>query len=123
MMYYKGLDTKTKDIYIEDGYFKKIADSYDEEIERSMNRTVSVLEPTLVIILSIVVCAVLGVTINCISKGYNYATGKQITTRKSATATNKIPANIFGYDDETAKTAKTPRTASMARTTRATRTT
>lgn len=42
-----------------------------------------------------------------ISKGYNYATGEQITTRKSATATNKIPANIFGYDDETAKTAKT----------------
>lgn len=42
-----------------------------------------------------------------ISKGYNYATGEQIITRKSATATNKIPANIFGYDDETTKTAKT----------------
>lgn len=42
-----------------------------------------------------------------ISKGYNYATGKQITTRKSVTAKNKFPANIFGYDDETTKTAKT----------------
>lgn len=42
-----------------------------------------------------------------ISKGYNYATGEQIITRKSATATNKFPANIFGYDDETTKTAKT----------------
>lgn len=42
-----------------------------------------------------------------ISKGYNYATGKQIITRKSATATNKFPANIFGYDDEATNKVKT----------------
>lgn len=42
-----------------------------------------------------------------ISKGYNYATGKQITTRKSVTATNKFPANIFGYDDEATNKVKT----------------
>ena len=42
-----------------------------------------------------------------ISKGYNYATGKQIITRKSATATNKFPANIFGYDDVTTNKVKT----------------
>lgn len=39
--------------------FQKIADSYDREIESSMNETVSILEPTLVIILSIVVCLIL----------------------------------------------------------------
>ena len=42
-----------------------------------------------------------------ISKGYNYATGEQIITRKSATATNKFPANIFGYDDITTMKVKT----------------
>lgn len=42
-----------------------------------------------------------------ISKGYNYATGEQIITRKSATATNKFPANIFGYDDEATNKVKT----------------
>lgn len=42
-----------------------------------------------------------------ISKGYNYATGKPIITRKSATATNKFPANIFGYDDEATNKVKT----------------
>lgn len=42
-----------------------------------------------------------------ISKGYNYATGKQITARKSVTATNKFPANIFGYDDEATNKVKT----------------
>lgn len=39
--------------------FRKIADNYDNEIEKSMNNTVSVLEPTLVILLSIVVCLIL----------------------------------------------------------------
>lgn len=42
-----------------DTVLRKIADSYDEEIERGMNKTVSILEPTLVIILSIVVCLIL----------------------------------------------------------------
>lgn len=42
-----------------------------------------------------------------ISKGYNYATGEQIITRKSATATNKFPANIFGYDDISTMKVKT----------------
>ena len=42
-----------------------------------------------------------------ISKGYNYATGNPIITRKSATATNKFPANIFGYDDEATNKVKT----------------
>lgn len=42
-----------------DKVFKKIADSYDEEIENSLSNTISVLEPTLVIILSIVVCLIL----------------------------------------------------------------
>lgn len=36
-----------------------------------------------------------------ISKGYDYTTDKPIITRKSATATNKVPASVFGYDDET----------------------
>ena len=39
--------------------FRKIADRYDNEVEAQMNRTISVLEPTLVIILSIVVCLIL----------------------------------------------------------------
>lgn len=39
--------------------FKKIADNYDRQIEKNMNNTVSVLEPTLVIILSVVVCLIL----------------------------------------------------------------
>lgn len=42
-----------------DQVFRKIADSYDQEIEKNMNDTVSVLEPTLVILLSIVVCLIL----------------------------------------------------------------
>lgn len=42
-----------------DKVFKKIADSYDQEIDNSMSNLISVLEPTLVIILSIVVCLIL----------------------------------------------------------------
>jgi len=42
-----------------DRVFHKIAESYDEEIEQQMNATVSLLEPTLVIALSIVVCLIL----------------------------------------------------------------
>lgn len=42
-----------------DTVLRKIAESYDEEIERSMNKTVSILEPTLVIALSVVVCLIL----------------------------------------------------------------
>jgi len=42
-----------------DKVFKKIADSYDEEIDNSLSNTISILEPTLVIILSIVVCLIL----------------------------------------------------------------
>ena len=42
-----------------DKVFKKIADSYDEEIDNALSNTISVLEPTLVIILSIVVCLIL----------------------------------------------------------------
>ncbi|MDO4966744.1 MAG: type II secretion system F family protein [Lachnospiraceae bacterium] len=42
-----------------DKVFKKIADSYDEEIDNSMSNMISILEPTLVIILSIVVCLIL----------------------------------------------------------------
>ena len=42
-----------------DKVFKKIANSYDEEIDNSMSNMISILEPTLVIILSIVVCLIL----------------------------------------------------------------
>lgn len=42
-----------------DSVFQKIANSYDKEIEKSMNDTVSILEPTLVIVLSIIVCLIL----------------------------------------------------------------
>ena len=42
-----------------DKVFKKIADSYDEEIDNSLANTISILEPTLVIILSAVVCLIL----------------------------------------------------------------
>lgn len=42
-----------------DKVFKKIADSYDEEIDNSLSNTISILEPTLVIILSVVVCLIL----------------------------------------------------------------
>ncbi|MDO4187865.1 MAG: type II secretion system F family protein [Lachnospiraceae bacterium] len=42
-----------------DKVFKKIADSYDEEIDNTLSNTISILEPTLVIILSIVVCLIL----------------------------------------------------------------
>ncbi|MDO5126899.1 MAG: type II secretion system F family protein [Eubacteriales bacterium] len=42
-----------------DTVLKKIADSYDADIERSMNHTISTLEPTLVIILSVIVCFIL----------------------------------------------------------------
>lgn len=42
-----------------DKVFKKIADSYDKEIDDSMSNVISILEPTLVIILSIVVCLIL----------------------------------------------------------------
>lgn len=42
-----------------DKVFKKIADSYDEEIDRSLSNTISILEPTLVIILSVIVCLIL----------------------------------------------------------------
>ena len=42
-----------------DTVLRKIADSYDEEIDRSMNKTISILEPTLVIVLSIIVCLIL----------------------------------------------------------------
>lgn len=42
-----------------DKVFKKIATSYDREIEDNMSNMISVLEPTLVIILSIVVCLIL----------------------------------------------------------------
>lgn len=42
-----------------DKVFKKIADSYDEEIDKTLSNTISVLEPTLVIILSVVVCLIL----------------------------------------------------------------
>lgn len=42
-----------------DTVLRKIADSYDEEVDRSMNKTVSILEPTLVIVLSIIVCLIL----------------------------------------------------------------
>lgn len=42
-----------------DKVFKKIADSYDEEIDATLSNTISILEPTLVIILSIVVCLIL----------------------------------------------------------------
>ena len=42
-----------------DKVFKKIADSYDEEIEASLSNTISILEPTLVIILSVIVCLIL----------------------------------------------------------------
>lgn len=38
---------------------KKIAENYDNEIEKGLNRLLSVLEPTLVIILSIIVCLIL----------------------------------------------------------------
>ena len=42
-----------------DKVFKKIADSYDEEIDNSMSNMISILEPTLVIILSVIVCLIL----------------------------------------------------------------
>lgn len=42
-----------------DKVFKKIADSYDREIDDSMSNMISILEPTLVIILSMVVCLIL----------------------------------------------------------------
>ena len=42
-----------------DKVFKKIADSYDEEVDNALSNTISVLEPTLVIILSVVVCLIL----------------------------------------------------------------
>ena len=42
-----------------DKVFKKIADSYDEEIDNSMSNMISILEPSLVIVLSIVVCLIL----------------------------------------------------------------
>ena len=42
-----------------DKVFKKIAASYDEEIDNSMSNMISILEPTLVIILSIIVCLIL----------------------------------------------------------------
>jgi len=42
-----------------DKAFRKIADSYDEEVDASLSNTISVLEPTLVIILSIIVCLIL----------------------------------------------------------------
>lgn len=42
-----------------DKVFKKIADSYDEEIDAELSNTISILEPTLVIILSVVVCLIL----------------------------------------------------------------
>lgn len=42
-----------------DKVFKKIADSYDEEIDNSMTNLLSVLEPSLVIILSVIVCLIL----------------------------------------------------------------
>ncbi len=42
-----------------DQVYKKIAKGYDDEVERSMQETVAVIEPTLVIILSIVVCLIL----------------------------------------------------------------
>lgn len=42
-----------------DKVFKKIADSYDTEIDSALSNTISILEPTLVIILSVVVCLIL----------------------------------------------------------------
>ena len=42
-----------------DSVLKKIASNYDNEIEKSMNRTISILEPTLVIVLSVIVCLIL----------------------------------------------------------------
>ena len=42
-----------------DTVLRKIADSYDEEIDRSMNKTISILEPTLGIVVSIIVCLIL----------------------------------------------------------------
>lgn len=42
-----------------DKVFRKIADSYDTEIDTSLSNTISILEPTLVIILSVVVCLIL----------------------------------------------------------------
>ena len=42
-----------------DSVLKKIATSCDDEIEKSMNHTISILEPTLVIILSAIVCLIL----------------------------------------------------------------
>lgn len=42
-----------------DSVLKKIAHSYDDEIEKSMDHTISILEPTLVIILSVIVCLIL----------------------------------------------------------------
>lgn len=42
-----------------DHVFHKIATAYDEDIEKNMNNTISILEPTLVILLSIVVCLIL----------------------------------------------------------------
>jgi len=42
-----------------DKVFRKIADSYEEEIDNSLSNTISILEPTLVIILSIIVCLIL----------------------------------------------------------------
>ncbi len=42
-----------------DKVFKKIANSYDEEIDNSMSNMLSILEPSLVIILSVIVCLIL----------------------------------------------------------------
>lgn len=42
-----------------DKVFKKIANSYDDEIDNSMSNMISILEPTLVIILSVIVCLIL----------------------------------------------------------------
>lgn len=42
-----------------DQVFKKISEQYSHDIEQRMNRAVSILEPTLVIILSIIVCLIL----------------------------------------------------------------
>ncbi len=42
-----------------DQVFRKIADSYDQDIEKRISNTISILEPTLVILLSIVVCLIL----------------------------------------------------------------
>lgn len=42
-----------------DKVFKKIANNYDEEIDNSMTNLLSILEPSLVIILSVIVCLIL----------------------------------------------------------------